>query len=352
MFKAQTSIDNFFTSNFNKNKYELNRYFYLSWTNKYKPDNNAYWTNKKPEKINFIEQINCDYIKKGYFFYICGYFEDNNDRLYNISKEKVYKNIHYLKSHLQKTIRKKDDHRAIQTCHHLLKLDISELLRRLIIIMLEDTIIHESLPTLVWLMVSINYKKFKKEIYIYEWILGVVYILCKIDEKPNINNIHKKITLSNEKNQIYQNLDSYNKLENIKMSLLYSLHLRIAYGGMQCDMTMIQKYIDILDYQFKNNELLIKISTIDIKPISIYVRDLELNEWDLSAIDYHCNSKFLDYIHKKYDHIEKDELEKVIWYHSSSINLREEPINYNAKIWKEIKNHVEKTQKYLIDSSY
>ena len=54
MFKAQTSIDSFFTGNSNKNKYEINRYFYLSWTNKYKPDFNAFWTNKKPEKINFV----------------------------------------------------------------------------------------------------------------------------------------------------------------------------------------------------------------------------------------------------------------------------------------------------------
>jgi hypothetical protein len=352
MFKAQTSIDNFFTSNSNKNKYEINRYFYLSWTNKYKPDFNAYWTNKKPEKINFVEQINCDYIKKGYFFYICGYIEDNNDRLYNISKEKVYKNIHYLKSHLQKCIRKKDDHRAIQSCHHLLKLDVGELLRRLIIIMLEDTSIHECFPTLVWLMIATSSKKFKKEVFIYEWILGAVYVLCKIDDKPNIYDIYEKNILLNEKIPVYQQLDSYNKLNDLQMSLLYSMHLRIAYGGMQCDMEMIEKYINILDFQFNNGKTLINISTIDIRPISIYIRDLELNEWDLSAIDYHCNSKFLDYIHKKYDHIEKDELQKIIWHHSSSINLREQSTNYNSKCWKEIKNHVEKTQKYLLDSSY
>jgi hypothetical protein len=234
----------------------------------------------------------------------------------------------------------------------LLKLDVGELLRRLIIIILEDTVIHECFPTLVWLMIATSSKKFKKEVFIYEWILGVVYVLCKIDDKPNIYNIYEKNILLNEKIPVYQQLDGYNKLNDLQMSLLYSMHLRIAYGGMQCDMEMIEKYINILDFQFNNGKHLINISTIDIRPISIYIRDLELSEWDLSAIDYHCNSKFLDYIHKKYDHIEKEELQKIIWYHSSSINLREQSINYNAKCWKEIKNHVEKTQKYLLDSSY
>ena len=78
--KVQTNLDNFFiskSSNYSSSiSSKLNsintikKYFYLSWTNKYKPDFNAFWTNKKPEKINFVEQINCDYIKIEYIIYI------------------------------------------------------------------------------------------------------------------------------------------------------------------------------------------------------------------------------------------------------------------------------------------
>ena len=341
MFKAQSTLDGFFSNSSNKDKkYEIKRYFYLIWTNKYSPQCNAYWCDKKPDKINFIEQVKCDYIKKGYYFYICGYFTENNDRLYNFTKEKVYKNIPYLKSHLQKCIRKQDDHRAIQTCYHLLKMDVVELLRRLPIIMIEDTTIHESFPTLIWLMIAFSHAKFKKEMYIYEWILGIIYVLCKIDIKHDLESVS---TSCNSDIPVYKQLDKYNELPELEMSMLYTIHLRIAYGGTEDDMNMLRKCIN-------TNNLVI--NRMVVKPISIYVKELILAEWDLSAIDYHCNSKFLDYIHKKFDDIEKEELKKIIWYNSSGINHRSKNVNYNLKVWNDIKAHVEKTQKYLLDSSY
>ena len=165
MFKTQPTIDNFFISNKNTKKYEIKRYFYLIWENKYRPNVNAYWTNIKPEKINFIEQISCDYIKKGYYFYICGYFPDINENSYYLTKEKTYKNVPYLKSHLQKCIRKQNDILAVSTCYHLLKLNLQELLRRLPIIMLEDTTLHESFSTLIWLMIVISSCKNFKSMY-------------------------------------------------------------------------------------------------------------------------------------------------------------------------------------------
>jgi hypothetical protein len=356
MSKSQTTLEKFFINNptkkSEKNDYQIKKYFYLIWINKFKPEIQAYWSDKKPDKVNYIEHINCDYIKKGFYYYICGYFPDIDEEEYKLPKEKVYKNIHYLKSHLQKCVRKQDDILAIPTCYHLLKLDINELIRRLPIIMLEDTFLHESFTTLIWLMVALSTKKFKIKRYIYEWILGIVYILCITKNKDNICNELNDNMISDL--NIMELLNSYKYLDQTELSLLYSMHIRISYGGLKGDLEMINLFLNIWKNRFIYK--LEEVNNIQIKPITIYVKELSIEEWDLSAIDYHCNSKFLEYISKKYDDIEINELKKIIWNHSSSINSREKK-NKKYDIteinkWNEIKDYVKKTQKYLLNSSY
>lgn len=364
MFKAQTSIDSFFKNPNNPNKdYNIKRYFYLKWENPLNPCI-AIWLEKKPEQINFIQQINCDYIRKGYFFYLCGYFPENNDNSWHFSKEKVYKNIHYLKSHLQKSIRKQNEFLTVQTTYHMFKLDINELLRRLSIIMLEDTQLHESFPILIWLMVansSSNTSKFKMKLYIYEWILGCVYTYSKIPVKDNLELLEdNNCNTENKSGELYplqkkmSNIDilnSYYNLDETYTSLLYSMHIRIAYGGMECDMNMLRNAINVWHKRWEQI-IPVEINKDIVRPISIYVKELELSNWDLSAIDYHCNPKFIEFISKKYDDIPVDELKKLIWCNSSSINSRITYIPYNIKLWNKIKMHVQKTQKYLLDSYY
>ena len=121
MSKKQITLHNFLK---NKDNDNIKEYFYLLWENKFKPNVEAYLTHKCPEKINFIEKINCDYIKKDYFFYICGYFTDYDEK-YNLQKETTYNNIHYLESHLQKCIRKQNDILSIPTALHMMKLNIN-----------------------------------------------------------------------------------------------------------------------------------------------------------------------------------------------------------------------------------
>ena len=343
-------IEDYFTKNTsNDKKYDIKRYFYLSWSNKYKPDIEAIWTKEKPDKINFIEHVNCDYIKKGYYFYICGYFSDYEDRKYYIGKEKKYKNVSYLISHLQKNIRKQDDILAVSSCYHLLKLDLIKLLRRLPIIMLEDTFLNESFTTLIWLMIAVNFESFKIKQYIYEWILGISYVLCKINEKDELNNIDYKD--SKCKDNIIEILDKYSSFNTIEYSLLYSMHLRIAYGGTDEDINMLKKFINLWYNRFLLGTY--TLSNIKNRPISIFVKELDIIDWDLSAIDYHCNSNILEYVLKKYNYLDLDnnELKKIIWINSSSINNRIENKIYNESIWNIIKDYLYKTQKYLLDSS-
>ena len=90
-----------------------------------------------------------------------------------------------------------------------------------------------------------------------------------------------------------------------------------------------------------------------IKPINIYITELDLNHWDYSAVDYHTNKNICDFILKKYSHLNNVKfIKKLLWLNSSSINYRKENQIFEKDTWEEIKEYVYKTQKYLLDTNY
>lgn len=350
--KSQKTIDNFFKIENNGKEVNIRKYFYIKWTNKFNPDIDAIWLIDRPEKINFIQHVNCEYIKKGYYFYICGYFENYEEEEYKIYKEIKYKNVSLLKSHLQKNIRRQDTDRAISTSLHLMKLDMNEFLRRFIVIHIEDTFLNKSLTSLVWLMIAYSTKKFKMKKYIYEWLLGFVY-MTNITKK--VDDFNKKIKNMNNKifKTVYDELCSYENLDftNEQISIIYSFHIRIAYGTMKSDKLMFEKYINLWKTRFINKT--INFNSIKIKPINIFVSELPIEMWDYCAVDFHTNSNFIDLIFRKYPDLDSyDEIKKIIWYNSSSINKRKINNGYKVEKWDEIKNYVINMQKYLLETNY
>ena len=200
-------------------------------------------------------------------------------------------------------------------------------------------------------------KKFKMKKYIFEWILGFVYMTCKTkkkdDETKNIKGIesHKNYKNSYDELNDYHNFD-YSKVQE---SILYTMHIRCAYGGMDCDIIMIKKFINLWKTRFLNKSLCV-MNAMKIIPISIYMNDLPLEDWDLKAIDFHTYSKFNEFILKKYPQLENIETVKnIIWIHNSGINKRnfenESQKNmrkYKMDEWKLIKPYVKKMQHYLL----
>jgi hypothetical protein len=364
----QQTLDNFFKCSSNNELNNLKKYFYLDWSDENNiPNNNAIILEKRPLKINFIEKIDCSFIKNGFYFYICGNFKNYDSTDYIIEKEKKYKNSYYLTSLLQKSVRKQNKNLTIQSCFHLMKLNLNDLLRRLPIIMLEDTYLHKSISTVIWLMIALGTKKFKMKKNIYEWILGFSYICCVTKKKDsfikeNKNEHENNNNNCNIKKYIYEILNNSHKLDNSSSSILYSLYFRIAYGGKKHDMEMIQSYITLWNNRFHNDSPK-KINTMTLKTISIYVKPLEIEDWDLSAFDYHTNTNFTDFIFKKFPELTKKEIETLVWNFSSSINNRKINKNNNDNNndnnnnnveqktkWLKIKLYVEKIQKYLLET--
>jgi hypothetical protein len=313
------------------------KYFYIKWSNEFLPDC-VYWCKKKPDLVNYETIITWKSINEK--IYIIGYFEENSSSNFN-NKETKYKNIAYIKSLLQKAIRRGNINVAIKSAFHFIKMDLLGFLRRILIIMIEDVIIHESFNVILWFMIVLskdNSFKFKK--YIIKYLLGVVYIITNINKKKVFKDNEK---IDNDKFDVKSIL----KIDNENLDIIYSLCLRREYGGLKCDMLLIEKYVkDIIE-----NGIQEKYYKIIVKPIELIMENLYLEEWIIEAIDFHCEGKIVEYINKKYGYSKKL-IEKIIWSNNSKINYRIKQNKLYQKEFNIIKNDLKKLQIYLLQNNY
>ena len=114
-----------------------------------------------------------------------------NDDLY-IPNDSKWKSTKFLKSHLQKCIRRMKPDLSVQTACELIRLNLNDFLRRLPIIILEDVDLLSVLPTTIWLMVAYS-KGYRLRNNDISWLLGVVKSLaiCPYRTKIDFHNVKK-----------------------------------------------------------------------------------------------------------------------------------------------------------------
>jgi hypothetical protein len=143
--------------------------FYLSWTDsgptpKYKAtwcnyrdidrSKNKFATTIKWKDMNMDLVLATDYV----------------DEPYSVNMTNIYRSREYLKSHLQKVIRRSNPYKALLTAWHFLDLDLHDFLRRLCIIAVEDALPLDGYANLVWFMAAV-YKGYKPGNSQIGWIL-------------------------------------------------------------------------------------------------------------------------------------------------------------------------------------
>jgi len=336
-----TSLDKWL--NIKVKTYEIRRYFYCDWSNKFKPPC-AQWLSKMPEDANYKELVRWPDIDKNHAFFLCAkYDEDDLTTGYKLNRETKYRNGPFLKSHLQKSVRKMNKDLALRTASHFLKLDTVAFLRRLPIIMIEDSILLDEITTLIWLMVMVSSTKAKMKRYMYEYVLGLVWYICheKDYELPDFE--------SNSKYILKEELDSYKDLNTEQLSILYCLHLRKSYGGMKVDGILIDEIIDKYKVNFIND---IPVKKAKIRPISVNLEILSLDDWDLSAIDFHCSAKVIEKLKERFPQFEEPYLKQLIWTNSSKINKRKDSKIMDKENWKLIKNDLKYIQRHTLNCYY
>ncbi len=256
--------------------------------------------------------------------------------------ETLYRNIPYLKSHLQKCIRRGDAARAVPTAFHLFKLDPVQLLRRLPIISVEDTLIPHFYCTLVWFMVMMSQKATDADKYAMKerdinWILGAVAALC--ESRGEVVNLYSSTEAldSMGNDAVVEAIEV--KAHHEARSFAYSLLLRASFGGMQGDTSML------LNYSKAIITGTVKPITIDPLPLvnAREVEPLDKDYWCLAAIDQHV-SQIIDRMQENSTlrEVPQEDLKTWMWLHRGSVNCRVN-VTHEKPPWHTLANNLADT---------
>ena len=290
-------------------------YFYLEWDihTKMSPTSPATWYHKIPseKKVMWLKIIKIGYREVS----LCSSFIP----IMSVLSTSIYES--FLQSHLQKAIRRKNKKASVFTGDLLLELNPLKLLRRLPIIMIEDTFVNNSFSTLVWLMCMMSIKNDIKGLHENQkrWILGVIYEMASTNIKEEVTHDISNFIFSSNISKIHKIKNNYIQ------DIIYSLETRRCYGGLKNDDIMFQsfekKYIDIF-LENETNTFWENLFFKKIRPILLKKTIFKQNEWLLEGYDFHCQSFLLKILEAEFPEYDIDEHKNAIWYKSSGINFR------------------------------
>uniref|UniRef100_A0A6C0E904 Uncharacterized protein n=1 Tax=viral metagenome TaxID=1070528 RepID=A0A6C0E904_9ZZZZ len=231
--------------------------------------------------------------------------------------------ISLLLSNLQIAIRRQNLNCAIEIATQLYNIDQLGLLQKLSIISLDDVILLEDYPYLLFIITV--YPTIKVEL---DMVLRIVECLVKSnrrdylpdDDSFVVQNINLDFLIEIEKKN----------LNDLEISLIYSLYLRASYGGLDNDIYMLIGYCHLWKDRFMgqnrdiwDNHLLKTPTTLDSKiaiegetvsiiqdSVNFYICPNMLKDININ-INARCGCK-----------INEDKLKKIIWYCSSGVNTR------------------------------
>ena len=297
--------------------------------------------------------------------------------------------IPYLKSHLQKCVRKGLDLQAVATTKQLLKLSVVECVRRLAIIMVEDVALHpQAMGVLLWWTIVLAHRIKGRDkgaklscvdvpLWFCEWVLGLVHVLCAHPVHVRLPNTLPHMTP-------WQRLQTFDKTHTSVTSshrdLLCSLYLRATYGGLKGDVALLEQAAEAVFH----NETAMLITT----PIQPIVWDsvgaLPMHAWDLDAIDFHVVPRLFELVErgdKTHDRplidtsLEEESTDaafdwkRMMWENASMTNIRlcvemdekmvvREADNeahkklYGCTVWADWQPRVRPLQQWLVRMSY
>jgi len=255
-----------------------------------------------------------------------------------------------------------------------------DLVRRVPIIILEDSILHPDFPLLVWLMAAES-KGFVPPICLISRVMQIIFEVSSCPWKDFLGgDISKKEYDEGPLTSLYQLNNEDETIDNECKLVLRSILLRRQYGGMDCDLQMLDKYVKLwmgryregvvhshaeysifskenAPYLWKHVPKLIHRSIREnqssklIPPLIInrekMFEGLVLSDIPFAGIDFHCSnileSMILsettrNAISSRLVETETDRIMQVLktcmWHFSSSVNNRRPFLNNNVKVEK------------------
>lgn len=145
-----------------------------------------------------------------------------------------------LKSILQKSIRRRKPLPAVRVAMELADKSLGDLLRRLPIILLEDSTLHPDLPWLVWVMVAHS----KDFVIPRPWLTRLLRIVFEVascqwvDDPSSLEPVELQPLT-------FESLVASECADPQSLTMLWSLLVRTEYGGMKCDIDMLVKFTSL-----------------------------------------------------------------------------------------------------------
>ena len=211
-----------------------------------------------------------------------------------------------LKSHLQKSIRRCMSNEAYYGTILLLVLDRNALLRRLLIIMIEDCCLNAHAPLICWLMMAGPMVPVTDKIF--RIVTGFVHSLCLESRVFRTVQMPSAIPLPCE---------IRNRLTNVTAAAVLSLLIRKEYGGMKGDMRLLGR---AAEYYYHVPEFISQPTIAFEKwqpPMFVNMDYLVIP----CAYDYHCFPHMVKSIASKNNMTEAD-VKTIIWTGASGLNFR------------------------------
>jgi len=233
------------------------------------------------------------------------------------------------KSLLQKQIRRGITEGALKTAVYLIETDFVQFIRRLPIIVIEDTILHPELDKLTDILIRGSRKD-------YDYTEEDLTLLLKIVR--DISDVKVRDSNASARSGALKTIQQ-SSISDRANTLIRSIKIRASYGGTWDDKGMLWKFSDLWadrflnseDYWFKKfEEIYPERESVDISKIGTIERSDIIPE----AIDFHCSSiiddladnkevkRQIDLIFKDLNQEPKNILRELIWHFRSKLNNR------------------------------
>jgi hypothetical protein len=166
-----------------------------------------------------------------------------------------------LKSILQKSIRRRKPLPSVRVSMELADKSLEDLLRRLPIIILEDSTLHPDLPLLVWLMMAVS-KDYQIPLILMKRVFRIVFEMASCPWQDFLNeggvsessqNDADPLSIATFHNHIEN--DGHYQLDTNSI-LIWSMLIRSSYGGMAGDILMLRDYANAWHNRFTVTRIL------------------------------------------------------------------------------------------------
>ncbi|CAH6421527.1 Hypothetical protein KVN_LOCUS341 [uncultured virus] len=235
--------------------------------------------------------------------------------------------LHILRSQLQKSVRRQKKFISLKTCltmaliedeskQKFKQIGLFEMLRRITIIIIEDSVLIFEYNILVWFLCALS-KGFYLNKYFLKWILEILWKVFSSLFKDTFFKFYKLENLSKKK--LINDINEDYLLREHK-DLLLSIQLRTSFFGMKGDITMIDKSTLIWCERIKNDSYHKNYLKIDYIDYPVKLECLSKTEIELESLDFHCTNIINKII--EYFPMDKILLKKLIWKYSSSLNYK------------------------------